>query len=123
MSARFVVLEHRWNGVHWDFMLETRPGGPLRTWAIDSEIVPGQELPAHALPDHRAVYLNYEGEVSGGRGTVRRVASGNFETIEWTDDLVRVRLAGDQFAGLVELRRAVAGGGSDVWGFRLGNFD
>ena len=31
---RFVVLEHTWNGVHWDFMLEA--GEVLRTWAIDA---------------------------------------------------------------------------------------
>ncbi len=63
---RFVLLEHVWNGVHWDFMLEH--GEVLRTWAIDSPIVAGQDLPARALPDHRRIYLEYEGEISGNRG-------------------------------------------------------
>ena len=36
---RFVLLEHVWNGVHWDFMLEA--GDVLRTWAIDQPIVAG----------------------------------------------------------------------------------
>ncbi len=31
-AARFVILEHQWNGVHWDLMLEQ--GGVLRTWAL-----------------------------------------------------------------------------------------
>ena len=44
---RFVLLEHVWNGVHWDFMLEA--GEVLRTWAIDAPIVAGQDLPARAL--------------------------------------------------------------------------
>ena len=38
-----------WDGVHWDLMLETEPGGPLRTWAIDAPIVAGKDLPARAL--------------------------------------------------------------------------
>ena len=44
---RFVLLEHVWNGVHWDLMLEH--GDVLRTWAIDSPIVAGIDLPARAL--------------------------------------------------------------------------
>ena len=29
-KRRFVVLEHHWNGVHWDLMVETFPGGARR---------------------------------------------------------------------------------------------
>src|SRR5262245_41993464 len=90
---RFVLLEHRWNGVHWDLMLETETGGLLRTWAIDSEVVAGLDLPARELGDHRADYLDYEGEVSGNRGTVRRIDRGEYTTEIWTPGLVRVRLA------------------------------
>ena len=128
---RFVLLEHRWNGVHWDFMLEIAPGGMLRTWAIDAEIVAGRSLPARALGDHRSEYLDYEGEVSGGRGAVRRIDRGEYTVEIWTPERVRARLAGGQLAGLVELR-AIGTGGSGVgpsetsscsWTFRLGNFD
>jgi hypothetical protein len=120
---RFVLLEHRWNGIHWDLMLERAAGAPLRTWAIDEEIVPGRDLPARALGDHRAVYLEFEGALSGGRGTVRRMDEGEYTAIEWSDDRVQVELRGDQLAGCVALRRAVAGSGSPAWIFRLGNFD
>jgi hypothetical protein len=123
---RFVLLEHCWNEVHWDLMLEVEPGGPLRTWAIDAEVVAGKELPARGLADHRSVYLDYEGEVSGGRGTVRRVDGGEYDRLTWTPDHVRVRLFGTQLAGLAVLRRAVAGekdDSSSSWTFRLGNFD
>ena len=55
-QRRFVVLEHEWNGVHWDFMIEDE--GRLRTWAIDAPLVAGEDLPARALPDHRLDYLD-----------------------------------------------------------------
>jgi len=122
---KFVLLEHRWRGVHWDFMLETAPGGPLRTWAVDAEVVAGLDLPARALSDHRAAYLDYEGPVTGGRGEVRRVDGGTFDRLEWNDDRVRVRLRGDQLRGMAELRRAVAAAGGEPagWALRLGNLD
>ena len=46
-KGRFVVLQHDWNGVHWDFMLEAGEG--LRTWAVDAPIVPGVPLAARLL--------------------------------------------------------------------------
>lgn len=64
---------------HWDLMLEQqaslttfrlqdlpeyRPNGPL------------QFVPAKRIADHRPVYLDYEGEISGNRGSVRKIASG-----------------------------------------------
>lgn len=119
---RFVLLEHRWNGVHWDLMLET--GGSLRTWAIDAPIETGVELPARALPDHRSIYLDYEGPISGDRGTVRRVDSGSYEAIDWREDLVRVRLEGRQLVGVAELRPSGTNpGGGSRWSLRVGNVD
>ena len=119
---RFVLLEHVWNGVHWDLMLEH--GEVLRTWAIDSPIVAGQDLPARALPDHRRIYLEYEGEISGNRGHVRRVDTGTYQTLEWSADRVRVHLAGSQLVGEVELRESGSASGAPAsWIFRMGNFD
>ena len=119
---RFVLLEHRWNGVHWDFMLEA--GESLRTWAIDAPIVPGDELPARALADHRLAYLDYEGPVSGNRGSVRRNDRGTYEPLVWEGDRVAVRLQGAQLVGVAELRRT---GDTEAppraWVFRLKNFD
>jgi hypothetical protein len=124
-GARFVVLEHDWNGVHWDFMLEA--GAGLRTWAVDAPIVPGVELTARSLPDHRLIYLTYEGPIAGGRGIVRRVAEGVFQIIEWRIDHVRVKLESPQLVGEVELYRSGSGadskGGSTTWRFLLGKVD
>ncbi len=119
---RFVLLEHQWNGVHWDLMLEA--GESLRTWAVDAPIVPDVELSARALPNHRAVYLDYEGPISGGRGTVRRVDSGSFESIEWRDDLVQVRLEGRQLVGIAVLWRiGIDPAGGSRWSLRVGKVD
>jgi hypothetical protein len=110
---RFAVLEHTWNGIHWDFLLER--GEVLRTWAIDAEIIANAELPARSLPDHRRIYLDYEGPISGDRGNVRRIASGTYHLIEWTDNRVVVSLIGDQLNGELALSR-VRG---DDWSFFL----
>lgn len=121
---RFVLLEHRWNGVHWDLMFEV--GDVLRTWAIDAPIVPGADLPARALGDHRRVYLEYEGEISGNRGTVRRVDQGRYTPEIWDEDQVRVLLEGTQLVGAAELRRIGSGTAetpSLTWSFRLGKRD
>lgn len=123
--ARFVLLEHRWDGVHWDFMLER--GGVLKTWALDAPPAPGKEGAARALPDHRAAYLDYEGPVSGGRGTVARVDVGVYIPLEWTDDRVRIRLEGRQLVGELLLTRRPRRDPSDSadpgWKISLGNVD
>ena len=73
---RFVVLRHE--GVappHYDIMFESAPGEALWTWR--SEVWPlaeGAELVRQA--DHRRLYLDYEGLVSGNRGSVTRFAEG-----------------------------------------------
>jgi DNA polymerase Ligase (LigD) len=119
---RFVLLEHRWNGIHWDFMLEHVE--VLRTWAIEAPVVAHADLPARALPDHRRLYLEYEGEIPGNRGTVRRVAEGSYTALIWEEDRVRVRLQGPQLVGDVEIRQVVpASDGEPSWVFRMGNVD
>ena len=109
---RFVLLEHHWDGVHWDFMLED--GEVLRTWAIDAPIVAGVDLPARALGDHRRLYLEYEGEISGNRGRVRRIDGGTYRVLIWSADHVRVELAGTQLVGDVDLRRTRRVGRCDI---------
>jgi hypothetical protein len=120
---RFVLLEHRWDGVHYDLMLEGTHA--LHTWAIDAPVAAGAELPARALADHRLAYLDYEGEVSGGRGSVRRVDGGTYVPRVWREDEVCVELRGAQLVGTAELRRTGAADGAPprAWVFRLKNLD
>lgn len=102
---RFVVLHHLGHGPeHWDLMLEVE--GKLVTWQIlrdprgatDAAGRP-EALPARRIGDHRLAYLSYEGPVSAGRGTVRRIDQGTCEPVEVRDDRWRVRFDGRVFLG------------------------
>ncbi len=76
-SLRYAVLHH--TGVeqpHYDLLFETQPGSPLATYRCDRWPLEAGTTLAHRLPDHRRLYLEYEGPVSRNRGQVRRVASG-----------------------------------------------
>ncbi len=61
---RFALLTHdNPRGLHYDFFLED--GEVLKTWALPRLPEPGIELPCDALADHRPIYLDYEGPISG----------------------------------------------------------
>jgi DNA polymerase Ligase (LigD) len=108
---RFVLLFHDCppdfgRPSHWDLMLQA--GDVLRTWAL-AELpqmsVPSHPVDAERLADHRLAYLDYEGPVSGGRGTVSCVDAGTFETLVADDDSWDVAIAGKTLRGRFMLRR------------------
>src|SRR5262249_34007473 len=99
---RFVLLYHDCPAGYerpspWDFMLE--PGDVLCTWALEQlpcdwplahsltaavhpncpAIARSSEVAAVRLGDHRRDYLELEGPLSRGRGTVVRAAAGVYE--------------------------------------------
>jgi DNA ligase D-like protein (predicted 3'-phosphoesterase) len=105
---RFVVLRHEFppddaRASHWDFMLET--DGVLRTWSVAQEPTTALRQIATALADHRIAYLDYEGPVSGNRGSVRRWDAGSYQTEGATAERIEVRLAGERLRGRVTLTR------------------
>lgn len=104
---RFVILEHDWPARHWDFLLEA--GEALRAWRLLAEPAMGKEIPAEPNFDHRLLYLDYEGTVSGGRGNVTRWDAGLFEWVEETPERVVVMLRGTKLAGCIELRQTPEG--------------
>jgi hypothetical protein len=101
---RFVVLEHDWPAPHWDFLLEA--GDVLRAWRLLAEPAGGREVTAEPNFDHRTLYLDYEGPLSGDRGSVVRWDAGEFEWVADESGRVVVNLRGAKLAGRVELRHA-----------------
>jgi DNA polymerase Ligase (LigD) len=109
---RFVVLTHDYPAPHWDLLLEAGP--VLRCWRLPPTLALKAEVPAEPAADHRLLYLDYEGQVAGDRGTVARVDAGVFEWQLDRADRVVVRLAGDRLAGRLTLVL-----GSSGWTARL----
>jgi hypothetical protein len=99
---RFVILRHEFAAAqagraHWDLMFEQ--GSSLRTWAIASDPIAADGADARALADHRLAYLEYEGPISGDRGTVTRWDQGEYrlerdEGGQWIAALAGARMQG-----------------------------
>ena len=93
---RFVVLEHQLPAEsrrhsHWDLLLEQPPewGGMLLTF--DVSVPPaewGKPTLVAKLADHRAHYLDYQGPISGNRGSVTQVLEGTILWLEKTKELL-----------------------------------
>jgi hypothetical protein len=77
--------------------------GALRTWSLAAEPDGGApEIPALQHFDHRLLYLDYEGEISGGRGWTKLWDRGTCEA-DWGETRIRLRLAGRRLRGEFEL--------------------
>ena len=93
--SRFAALLHDHPWAHVDWLVER--GNMLLAWRLARMPTPGAVIEATALPPHRRHYLNYEGPVGGGRGTVARwdvgTCRGTFadSRVESICDGVRVR--------------------------------
>lgn len=102
----FVLLWHEvppggGSASHFDLLIT--PPTPFsgadagRLWAARVPAGPeewrrGADLPLEVLPPHRAEYLAYEGELSGGRGRVRRVLAGRAFALQWGAERMQLTL-------------------------------
>jgi hypothetical protein len=100
---RFVILEHDHPVTHWDLMLDMRAA--LRTWRLASPPSREHPVPAEPLGDHRRLYLDYEGPVSGGRGSVRRWDAGTYDDLEENKDVTSFLLLGEKTRGRWAIQR------------------
>ncbi|MFH1227588.1 MAG: DNA polymerase ligase N-terminal domain-containing protein [Planctomycetota bacterium] len=96
---RFVLHRHTRRGVgHLDLMLE----GPrkLRTWKISSPYsYKNKAILAKVMPDHRRIYLTYQGKVSRGRGNVRIVDAGSYRILGKGRSYLVTEFRGKKFKG------------------------
>ena len=81
--------------------------GVLWTWRLPALPATGEPLDAERIGDHRLLYLDYEGPVSGGRGSVQRIDGGDLTWLEADAGRFAVDLAGAVYHGRLEgLRNA-----------------
>jgi hypothetical protein len=100
---RFVILEHDHPSRHWDFMLEA--GASLRAWRLAALPRFGDSISAEPSFNHRLLYLDFEGPLTGGRGRVSRWDAGEFEWQIDTADRLVVDLVGQRIAGTASIER------------------
>ena len=103
---RFVVLLHEMPAgtlrpTHYDLMFEQ--SGVLWTWAVENLPTAGESQRADRLPDHRVAYLEYEGELTGGRGHVRRIDAGQYELLTQSPAEIVLQVHGQQLVGILTL--------------------
>lgn len=111
---RFVILEHDHPFLHWDLMLQV--DAVLRTWRLLEPPVVGAVIAAEATFDHRLLYLDYEGPISGDRGQVQCWDSGIY-TGELTADgqCFSLELNGQRLQGPALLQQDAQG----AWTFQV----
>ncbi|MCO6455149.1 MAG: hypothetical protein J5I93_07605 [Pirellulaceae bacterium] len=109
---RFVLLRHELpddagRPSHWDLMFERDESDRLWTWSLAE--LPRADGPVAALrlPDHRRDYLDYEGPVSGNRGTVRRWDAGTYRILRNDEGDWLLQLNGQRLQGQLRLARLI----------------
>ncbi|MHC4948639.1 MAG: hypothetical protein ACYTG1_10300 [Planctomycetota bacterium] len=100
------LLHEQARGSHIDWLIGRDPEGrrPLVTFRaagrID-ELAAGERTALEPVADHRPVYLEYEGPISGDRGRVRRVAAGRVRRWEAGGGAWRLRVRWSGAGGAV----------------------
>ncbi|MGL6193201.1 MAG: DNA polymerase ligase N-terminal domain-containing protein [Thermoguttaceae bacterium] len=123
----FVILKHTLldGSYHFDFMFEC--GAALLTWSVPAKLVEESETSKDKnetltknefrngavtrLPDHRKIYLEYEGEISKGRGSVERIDTGTWNGSEST----QLDFFGKKYSGTIRLE-------NDIWQIVIRNY-
>lgn len=80
-------------------------GEVLLTWQLlkDPADVKNFPIPALRIQDHRKVYLEYEGPISGNRGLVSRIDKGTCEILQRTSSQYVFQLDGVRLKGQFSL--------------------
>lgn len=104
---RFALLEHQTAGhVHWDLLVQVPGRERLATWRLlANPLRTDATIGAERIADHRPLYLDYEGPISGDRGTVRRIDAGTVQWVEQHDDEAVLELRGEHLRGRYVVRR------------------
>lgn len=88
-----IILKHITSqGSHYDWLMENPAGDsfsqqPLWTARVNSppaHWLAARRLVLTPLPEHRRIYLTYQGPVSGRRGHVIQIARGRVLPLQWS---------------------------------------
>ncbi len=82
--------------------------GVLLTWQIPSPDLSALPLQVRRIANHRLAYLEYEGPLTGDRGSVTRVQAGWVTIRDLNDTLCAFDLSGGRFEGAFRLELAEA---------------
>jgi hypothetical protein len=97
------VLYRQGRRDHWDLLVE-RPETDLLAWQLATLPTDDQPaVPALALPVHRRVYLDYEGQLNGDRGRVEAWDRGTCRWLEVSAGQLSLELIGQRTRGLATL--------------------
>jgi hypothetical protein len=99
IMLRFAILEHDWPTLHWDLLLEA--DAVLRAWRLLEDPGEGRAVPAEANFDHRLMYLEYEGPITGDRGNVTRWDAGEYDWV--SNEPPTINLRGGKLRGRFEI--------------------
>ncbi|MFH0974253.1 MAG: DNA polymerase ligase N-terminal domain-containing protein [Spirochaetota bacterium] len=106
---RFVIQHHAGKDEHYDLMIEQSDADALLTWKIGladmNLLLSGSHVNAERLADHRKEYLDYEGPVSKGRGSVRIFDRGECTPLTEKDNASGFMLEGRKLAGNIMLKK------------------
>lgn len=107
----FALLDHVTDtDRHWDLLVEVPGRERLPTWRLTCD--PSQaagDVPAERIADHRPLYLDFEGVLSGQRGVVRRLDRGLAVVEALRGDEATFTLEGSVLRGRFDVVRSPAG--------------
>lgn len=106
VQRRFVVQHHVIGAdAHYDLMIEE--GNALATWRLPTALaqIGDMPTPAERIAQHRRVYLDYEGPVSGDRGSVSIHERGVCRLLVGREDRWEIEFEGDRTRARVILQR------------------
>ena len=93
-----------------DLLVEAPGCERLATWRLErNPLGSEEEIPAQRIGDHRRLYLAYEGELSGGRGRVRRTDAGDATIEQLEGERLLVVLEGRCLRGRFEMGHTALG--------------
>ncbi len=104
-TPMFVLLEHTTrDGVHWDFIIEVPGRELLPTWRLlQNPLTTAGDIPAEPIADHPPHFLDYEGLLREGRGSVLRLDRGAATILNFDPRNLRAELNGDHLCGEINI--------------------